>query len=597
MQKILYILVIICFDISFSQESWNTNVFDYSWNKSLNRLIYRQPILFTPFEIKGGYFHYGGSDYLNGFPIAGGDLSTHPIILDDTHDIYDGLSELKDRNGLFVELDILKTNLLLYLIPQNIVDVQFGLGWRMSYMLSRPKLPADITYENSHESWQEYRFYPQMYDYNFNTTVNWQLSESLIPYLYHSIGYTSASLYKTEGDKKYLTGNGISETVALGIKKLLDKAYPNPRYSLYYGFELKSIKTTTLNELDDPYDFSPIIGFDMRGINLNLTFGVLFGAKRTIGDEGFSLLLENQYELAANALTDYINKYPRQGKIKKAKKMLSFARRQIPYVKFNAALDQLSNDDHIIAVNYLNDAYIDADDSLKLVINLKKEEIAQQLVEDVQDNFDNYSIRECEKLLNSSISISRVMDQEVRLLKGRLFFRKASLLHDSNLLFDAIKYYDLAAKYNESLRNVINNRLEVLINSFILNSKKYKDNNEITLMLESLYTAIDLDENLSYKLSPIISEFEYLNQRVNEAKTQKKMLEIVNSYKSKHRSGDIELTIGIPKDRVITYLDMPDSIEFIRSSLDEYEIWVYIKHKKRLFFKNEKLYQVLEFEE
>ena len=116
-------------------------------------------------------------------------------------------------------------------------------------------------------------------------------------------------------------------------------------------------------------------------------------------------------------------------------------------------------------------------------------------------------------------------------------------------------------------------------------------------MLESLYTAIDLDNNLSYKLAPIISEFEYLNERSDQIKTQRKMLEIINTYKSKHKGKEIDLAIGIPKDRIVTYIGMPDNIEFIRSSLDSYEIWVYIKLNKKLFFKNEKLYQFAEIEE
>ena len=598
MKKILlYILFIFCFDISVSQESWNTNVFDYSWNKSLKRLIYREPILFTPFEIKGGYFHYGGSDYLNDFPITGGDLSEHPVILDSTHDEYDGLVDIKDRNGLFIEVDILKTNLFLYLMPQNVLDIQFGLGYRMSHMLSRPYLPSDITYEDSHQNWQEYRFYPQMYDFNFNTTANFQITESIIPYLYHSIGFTKISLYKTEGDQKYLFGNAISESLSIGIKKILDDIYSNSKYSLYYGFEIKSLKTTTI-KLDDPYNFSPITGFNMQGINLNLTFGVLFGARRTIGDEAFSLLLENKYELAANAFRKYIDKYPKEGRVKKAKKMLLFAEKQIPYIKFTQGLNELSKDNTMQAINYFNDAYVEADDSLKLKINLKKEQISKMIVEDVQINFDNYSIKKCESLLNNAIYTSRVVDEDVRQIKGELFFKKASLLHDSNLLFDAIKYYDLSISYNKDLLSLVNGRLEPLINDFIKNSQVYKENNEITLMLESLYTVIDLDNNFSYKLAPIISEFEYLNQKSDQIKTQKKMLEIIDSYKSKHKSKDMkDLSVGMPKDQIVTYFDMPDNIEFIRSSLDEYEIWVYIKHNKKLFFKNEKLYQILEVEE
>jgi len=228
------------------------------------------------------------------------------------------------------------------------------------------------------------------------------------------------------------------------------------------------------------------------------------------------------------------------------------------------------------AVSYFNDAYIGANDSLKLEISLKKQRIAQILIEEVQDNFDNYSIKECEKLLNNSKSISRIVDQDVRLLKGKLFFKKASLLHESNLLFDAIKYYDLAITYNKDLIDIVNNRIEVLINNFLENSQTYKESNEITLMLESLYMVINLDPRFSSKLDFIISEFEYLNQRSNQIKTQRKMIEIVNSYKSKHNDKVIDLSIGMPKDSIITYFDMPVSIEFIRSSLYEYEIWVYI---------------------
>ena len=189
------------------------------------------------------------------------------------------------------------------------------------------------------------------------------------------------------------------------------------------------------------------------------------------------------------------------------------------------------------------------------------------------------------------------MDKDARRIKGKLFFKKASLLHDSNLLFDAIKYYDLSISYNKDILNLVNSRLKSLVNDFLENSQEYKENNEITLMLESLYTAINLDNSLAYKLEPIISEFEYLNERQSQVKTQKKMLEIINKYKSRHKSKEIDdLVVGIPKDRIAKYMGMPDNIEFIRSSLDSYEIWVYIKLKKKLFFKNEKLYQFEEIE-
>ena len=108
---LIYIISLISLEITFSQDSWNSNLFDYTWNKISKRTMFREPIVFTPFEIRTGYFHFGGADYLKGFPIMGGNISQHPVLLDSTHLSNDFLDNIKDRNGLFIELDIAKTNL------------------------------------------------------------------------------------------------------------------------------------------------------------------------------------------------------------------------------------------------------------------------------------------------------------------------------------------------------------------------------------------------------------------------------------------------------------------------------------------------------
>ena len=96
---------------------------------------------------------------------------------------------------------------------------------------------------------------PKIHDFNFNTTINWQFNETFIPYLYHSIGFSKISLYKTsDANKTYLSGDGISETLSLGIKKIIRNDDRYKRYNLYYGAELKGLRTTTIN-LNDEYDF------------------------------------------------------------------------------------------------------------------------------------------------------------------------------------------------------------------------------------------------------------------------------------------------------------------------------------------------------
>ena len=53
------------------------------------------------------------------------------------------------------------------------------------------------------------------------------------------------------------------------------------------------------------------------------------------------------------------------------------------------------------------------------------------------------------------------------------------------------------------------------------------------------------------------------------------MQKIIEENKSKGKTNDKNLIIGMTKDRVIDYISMPDSIEFITSSLDSFEIWFY----------------------
>ena len=584
----IYILVFI--GSINAQESWNTNIFDYTWNKSSRKMVFREPITFSPFELRAGYFHYGGSDYLENFSLNPQNLGIHPVLLDSTHATYEGLSRGKHRKGVFVELDLLKTNLLLKIIPQNIFDIQFGLGYRMSHMLSQPRLPENLIYTDPNENWQLYNFFPKIHDFNFNTTLNWQFNEKLIPYIYHSIGFSKISLYKTEADQKYLFGDAISETFAIGIKKIINDDTIK-KYNLYYGFELKSIRTTTIS-LDDPHQFSPIIGFDMRGVNLNITFGVIFGGKRTVGDDAFSKLLENDFKSAIPEFEEYIKKYPKHGKIKKAKKMLAFCNEQLPYQNYKKAIKSLEKNNIDDAIDYLNDAYINADDSLKSEITITKEQLAKDIIDYIDSNFDKISIKDCENKLDTIFDLAPQLISDINKIKGELFFKKATLLHESKLLNDALKYYNIALSYNEGLVKLINKRLNILVIDILESSYEYQQTDEIILAIESLKTVLKIDKTLSARLNPTIQVLEAQLQELEAQKTRQVIHEMINDNQSKSKTNKNKLIIGMTKDKVINYINMPDSIEFIDSSFESFEIWIYNEKNKKLFFKNEKLYHI-----
>jgi len=73
--------------VAFCQEStWEKSSTSIVWNSITHRMTFREPIVFTPFEVKAGYLNYGGKSYWSGSPfnktyIKVTDL---PVLLDST---------------------------------------------------------------------------------------------------------------------------------------------------------------------------------------------------------------------------------------------------------------------------------------------------------------------------------------------------------------------------------------------------------------------------------------------------------------------------------------------------------------------------------
>ena len=91
-------------------------------------------------------------------------------------------------------------------------------------------------------------------------------------------------------------------------------------------------------------------------------------------------------------------------------------------------------------------------------------------------------------------------------------------------------------------------------------------------------------------------EFEDIIDELNDLKTREVIAEILEESKSKGRVRE-PLVIGMLKDKIFEIMGMPDDIKFLDSSLSSVEIWNYSKSKKKLYIKNEKLYQIEIIEE
>ena len=83
-QRFLYIIIACCSILVAKEQTWTTTTFDYYWNTLLRRNIYREPISFTPFDIRVGQLTYGGSDYWDSSLFETELGATLPVVLDST---------------------------------------------------------------------------------------------------------------------------------------------------------------------------------------------------------------------------------------------------------------------------------------------------------------------------------------------------------------------------------------------------------------------------------------------------------------------------------------------------------------------------------
>ena len=100
--KIIYIGFLIISLLFSKEESWATTTFEYYWNLGFNQIRFREPVNFSPFEVRVGYLTYGGSDYWNNLTSTDlGDIS--PVILDPTNNSFEYLKPENSRMLTFVE--------------------------------------------------------------------------------------------------------------------------------------------------------------------------------------------------------------------------------------------------------------------------------------------------------------------------------------------------------------------------------------------------------------------------------------------------------------------------------------------------------------
>ncbi len=577
MHKYFFIVLLITNFLFPLRKEWSSTPIDYFIDNNFNKMTFRSPIYLIPYDLKIGFLNYGGPGYFKEAISGNYSLDTSPIILDNQDINDDFIASTSSRNGLFIELDIMKYNLLERFFHQNLIDCHIGTGFRFSKMLSNPIAPIYGDMQN-----KGYRFRPTIYDSFINSSFLLQFSPKFFFYSYYSFGLSYASIYESLGQQTYINGSGFNENLSLGYKYILEQE--SLPYNYIIGLELR-LGRTYINKINDIDDVSPIVGLDFNNIALLFTFGTLFGGEHTKGDQAYQLMLEKDYIAASTKFKQFLNVYTDDFRHDEAKSMLNFCYTQIPYQYFDIGLDFFNNKNYPQALVNFNKAEQIASPELILEIESYKRDIALDMINNVELNLNQTTFSESISILRKIRKISPYLWAETDKVEAQILIKKGDILNQINNYLYAIDYYQQALDLDPSLFKEINDKYSNLVISIINDVNSTTSFNDLNLVKEYLKIIIDLKPRYYNTYYPFIMKIEEKIKKYNKTINMMNLKDYVQ--KKKFQEQNIlskSIKLGMTIQEVEAILGPPITIEKDSS----YELWFYQNNKSNVtyFFKD-----------
>ena len=564
------------------------------WNSIFHKMTFRDPIVFTPFEVKAGYLYYGGKNYWSGpiFNNSSLNVTDLPVLLDSTQYDFNSIDNFTNRGGLFIEIDFIRTNLPHFIIHQNYIDLQFGLGLQFTDFSSNISLPSESGKEWDFESNQgKYYFHPRSFGLNINTSLGWQLSRSHVTYLYHSLGINSLSLYESEGDKRSVTGTSLSESFGFGTKFIFMQERSAYNYTL--GIEVKWNRLY-MTSVDAPDGLTPIHGANIRASGIFLTSGIQFGGNHTDGDIAYSQMMQNDFISAAEYFKSFLANKIRHGKRKRAAELLYYCLYQISFQQVNNGIEAMSESDYDQALYWFDLAQETTDENLKEEIHANLQNIATELLDSVENHKNEMSIVNAEKIAKlarelypESIRYSQVL--------ADLYMDKAKLNTKIGYYSGAIDNYQKALQLYPKLENTILKKLHIIGNIIMKDAYFSYKMNELYMVLKSMQNFSQLQPKIAKGLEPYISKLKIQIEEIHSEKIIKHTQQFIIDKKHEsfeHMKPDIQL--GMTFEEAIYIKGTPQIIDKHTENKQHFEMWTYSNDKdvSQLFFRNNMLIRI-----
>ena len=577
MKKIFLIFLFLSWP-HFEETNWATTRFEAFWKSTFKQMTFREPIDFLPYDIRIGYYEYGGSNYFNeldNFLSDNDNLESSPYSSSDLN--FPNIVNKKFRKMIALEIDFLRYNF--FKDRQNVIDIQFGFGYRLYKNINK------VAFNNG-----DY-LKPEFNEFNINGTFIMQFNPRYYNYLYYSSGYTRASFYDNNLTNSESKGSGISNHLGLGINFIIPGNQEKSNF--HCGLELR-LSSLNIDNIDEPNNLSRIDDFNMESIGLLFSFGVGYGGKKTLGDVAYSSMLKNNYIDAYEKLKLY-KKSSRTYNMSEVNEMIQFSKNKIPYQLYNNAMAYYDDGEFKEALKLLKKINYKDDIDLDYKINSIKYIIADKMLNNFikieNEQSIDYRIQYYSDIKDISPKIRKAVNKRLSIL----YLQKGDYLLSNNNYEEAYEFYMYSKTTGEHNPEQIKIKLSNLIIVALNDAYGFLEKKENVIAYEKLFFVKNIaDDNNEY----ILSLMNFLDNRIQTIKSEK----IKDRMKAILKDKETFIPTQIKKEILIgdSYIKV---IDILGEPLDEisrgkvnsiYKMIEYSINNKiyRLFFKDDILIDI-----
>ena len=564
----------------FSKDShWATTRFETFWKKSFTQMGYREPITFMPYDIKIGYLKYGGRNYYKQFTnllSSSDDLISNPFTTNDN--TFPDLSNVKDRTLISLQLDLFRYNFFSDI--NNKIDIQIGIGFKIINSLEQLLfLNGDI-------------LKPEFKEINLNTTLIKQWNPNFYNYIYHTIGYNEASFYKTIISNKESTGSGLGYSMGFGF----DFIIPNNKKNndLHCGLELNFSKLDFDNaRIKEPDNLDRIESFNMETVGLVFSFGIGYGGKKTLADDAYLNVLNQNYILASEQFKFYRKNVSKIYNKNKLSDIITFCDTRIPYQLYSMGLKEYYNNNLESASSILKKINTNDNDLIYKIESLLytiADKILDSFIEVENDYSINYQIEYYKSIKKISSKIKPAVDNRL----FNIYLQKGDLLLKNNNYEEAYQYYIFA----NSISNKNSHRIQIKINNVLITVL-----NDVYNLLQNkqnilAYEKLSFAKDISRKNNNIDFLISFIKDRMSSDQKDTIRDRIYNIIDEKRKLVETEIKkkvyLGDNYNTIINILGTPED-EIVKKQIDNsYTMLMYSLNNMtyRLFLKNKILIDI-----